>query len=138
MDASSNSGRDLVPVNQKRYERDKERVEKGFWPKVKRVMDQVPFIEEAVAAYYCTRDPATPLQVKAVLFGALAYFIVPTDLLPDVVAAFGYTDVATVLALAVNAVAPHVKDQHRESARRFRQDNGAETAPDEVGPGETA
>ena len=80
-------------------------------------MDQVPFIEEAVAAYYCTRDPATPLQVKAVLLGALAYFIVPTDLLPDFIAWLGFTDDATVLAAAIRTVAPAITDQHRDKAR---------------------
>lgn len=117
MDASSSSGKDLVPIDEERYRRDKERVEKGFWPKVKRVMDRVPFIEEAVAAYYCARDPATPLQVKAVLIGALAYFVIPTDLLPDFIAWLGFTDDASVLAAAIRTVAPAITDQHRAKAK---------------------
>lgn len=118
MDASSSSGRDLVPVNQERYRRDKARVEKGFWPKVKRVMDRVPFIEEAVAAYYCALDPTTPLQVKAILLGALAYFILPADMVPDFIAWLGFTDDAAVLAAAIRNVAPAISDEHRARARQ--------------------
>ena len=127
------TGKEIVPYDPVKYERNRQRVETGFWPKVRRSLGKVPFVEDAVAAYYCAMDRETPTYVKATLMTALAYFVVPTDLLPDVVAAFGYTDDATVVALAINAVAPHVKEQHRESAREFLQSAGAET-----GSGETA
>ena len=125
------SGKEIVPYDPVKYERNRQRVEQGFWPKVRRSLGKVPFVEDALAAYYCTLDRETPTYVKATLMTALAYFVVPTDLLPDVVAAFGYTDDATVLALAVNAVAPHVKDQHRDSAREFLEGASAEGTPDE-------
>jgi uncharacterized membrane protein YkvA (DUF1232 family) len=70
-----------------------------------------------VAGYYCALDPATPLQVKAVLFGALAYFVLPIDLVPDVIAWLGFTDDAAVLYAAIRTVAPHIKDCHRAQAR---------------------
>ncbi len=127
------TGKEIVPYDPVKYERNRKRVEAGFWPKVRRSLGKVPFVEDAVAAYYCAMDRQTPTYVKATLMTALAYFVVPTDLLPDVVAAFGYTDDATVVALAINAVAPHVKEQHRESARDFLQSAGAG-----AGSGETA
>jgi hypothetical protein len=43
-------GRDLVPVDAKRYARDKARVERGFWDKVRRTLGRVPllgFIDDA-------------------------------------------------------------------------------------------
>ena len=43
---------------------------------------------------------------------ALAYFIVPADLVPDVLAGIGFTDDATVLMLAIQALAPHIRDDH--------------------------
>ncbi len=132
------TGTEIVPYDPAKYRRNRDRVKRGFWPKIRRSLGKVPFVEDAVAAYYCATDRATPTYVKATLMTALAYFVVPTDLLPDVVAAFGYTDDATVLALAVNAVAPHVKEQHRESARRFLEDTGGEDVCDESTAGETA
>ena len=93
------------------------RVEAGFWAKVRRLLGRVPFLEEAAAAYYCATDKATPARVKAVLMGALAYFVVPADLIPDFIASIGFTDDAAVLFLAIQTVAPHIKDRHREQGR---------------------
>ena len=97
---------------------DESRVRRGFWPKLRRFAGQVPFMEDAVAAYFCTRDPATPRRVKAILVGALAYFVVPADVIPDFIAGLGLTDDATVLMAAVTAVTPHIKKRHRRAAQR--------------------
>jgi hypothetical protein len=51
--------------------RDEERVRRDFWRKAARVAAGLPFAEDLLAAYYCAFDHATPLQVKAVLVGAL-------------------------------------------------------------------
>jgi uncharacterized membrane protein YkvA (DUF1232 family) len=110
-------GRELVPYDPEAFARDKARVEDGFWAKLRRSVGRAPFVEDALAAYYCARDPATPMQVKAVLFGALAYFVMPTDMIPDFVAALGLTDDIAVLYAAIRTVAPHIKDRHREQAR---------------------
>ena len=45
---------DNLPVDQRRYRRDRARVEKGFWTKIRRTLGRVPFVEEVVAAY-CAR-----------------------------------------------------------------------------------
>ena len=111
------SDRDLIPYDPVAYERDRATVEKGFWDKLRRNLGRLPFLEEAVAAYYCARDRETPTRVKAVLMGALAYFVVPTDMIPDFVAWAGFTDDAAVLAIAIQTVAPHIKPRHREQAR---------------------
>ena len=110
-------GKDLQDYDPETFERDRERVETGFWPKVKRTLGQVPFLEDAVAAYYCARDPKTPFQTKAILFGALGYFILPADVIPDIIALAGFTDDAAVLYAAIKAVMPHVKEPHRLKAR---------------------
>lgn len=85
---------------------------KGFWRKVRRTAGKVPFIRDAIAAYYCVKDDATPLWVKSVLVGALAYFISPVDAIPDVLVGLGYLDDAGVIAAAVAAVGSHLKDEH--------------------------
>ncbi len=124
------TGTEIVPYDPAKYRRNRDRVKRGFWPKIRRNLGKVPFVEDALAAYYCAVDRSTPTYVKATLMTALAYFVVPADLLPDVVAAFGYTDDATVLALAVNAVAPHIKECHRESARDFLAGAAEQNQPD--------
>jgi uncharacterized membrane protein YkvA (DUF1232 family) len=88
-----------------------------LWDKVRQNLPRLPFVEDAVAAYYCAVDPLTPVSVKAVLFGALAYFISPIDLCPDVLALVGFTDDAAVLAAAIASVRAHLGSDHYQKAR---------------------
>lgn len=99
-----------------KFERDRARVEGGFWPKLRRIAAKVPFLQDLVAAYYCALDPKSPFQVRAVLMGALAYFVMPVDLVPDFIALFGFADDATVLYGAVKTVSKHITPVHREKA----------------------
>ncbi len=108
---------DLIVTNPKKFERDQARVRDGFWPKLKRVARRIPFMDELLAAYYCTLDPKTPLQAKAILMGALAYFVLPVDLIPDFIAGFGFTDDAAVLYAAIRSVSRYITDDHRTKAR---------------------
>jgi uncharacterized membrane protein YkvA (DUF1232 family) len=70
-----------------------------------------------LAAYYCAFDRDTPLQVKAALIGALAYFVLPFDAIPDMLPVIGFTDDAAVLATAIRLVATHITPLHRAAAR---------------------
>ena len=94
-----------------------ERVRREFWPKAKRVAAGLPFAEDLLAAYYCAFDRATPLQVRAALIGALAYFVLPFDFVPDMLPLVGYTDDAAVLFTALRMVAGHMRPEHRTAAR---------------------
>ena len=97
-------------------------VRRDFWTKIKRYARQVPFAEDAVAAYYCALDPKTPARVKGVLLAALAYFILPVDAIPDFILGLGFTDDATVLLTAIMMVKSHVTDDHRRRARLVLSD----------------
>ena len=79
----------------------------------------MPFIEDALAAYYCATDGKTPIYVKAVLMGALAYFIVPIDVIPDFIPGLGFTDDAAILAAAISAVRSALRPEHFDAARAF-------------------
>jgi uncharacterized membrane protein YkvA (DUF1232 family) len=89
-----------------------------FWRKVARVLASIPFAEDLVAAYLCALDRDTPSYVRAVLLGAVAYFVLPADMIPDFVAGLGFTDDATVLATAIATVGRHLGPEHRAEARR--------------------
>ena len=88
-----------------------------FWRKARSVAVSIPFAEDLLAAYYCAFDHGTPLPVKASLVGALAYFVLPTDIIPDVLPILGFTDDAAVLATAINLVAGHIRPEHRVAAK---------------------
>jgi uncharacterized membrane protein YkvA (DUF1232 family) len=101
-----------------RVARDEETVRRGFWRKFKRFAAALPFAEDLLAAYYCAFDRDTPFQVKAALVGALAYFVLPFDVVPDMMPILGFADDAAVLATALRLVASHMRPEHREAARR--------------------
>ncbi len=92
-------------------------VRKRFWAAFKRVAAKLPFAEDLLAAYYCAFDRVTPRHVQATLLGALAYFILPFDVVPDMLPLLGFTDDAAVLAAAIRALSSHIRPEHREAAR---------------------
>jgi uncharacterized membrane protein YkvA (DUF1232 family) len=100
-----------------RLARDRDSVRARFWIKLKKVAAKLPFTEDLLAAYYCAFDKQTPRHVQAALLGAIAYFILPFDFIPDMLPVLGYTDDAAVLATAIRLVASHITDDHRRAAR---------------------
>ena len=99
------------------WQSDDQTLRRSFWRKLRRVAARLPVAEDLLAAYYCAFDRATPLHVKATLVGAIAYFILPTDAIPDVLPVIGFTDDAAVLAAALRLVASHITPEHRTIAR---------------------
>jgi uncharacterized membrane protein YkvA (DUF1232 family) len=97
--------------------RDEERVRRDFWRKAGRVAARLPFAEDLLAAYFCAFDRATPLPVKAALVGALAYFVLPFDFVPDLLPFFGFADDAAVLLTTLRLVAGNLRPEHRDAAR---------------------
>ena len=90
-----------------------------FWRKLQRLAASLPFAEDLLTAHYCAFDRQTPLYVKAAVLGALAYFALPNDLIPDSIPVFGYADDAAVLAAAMKLFSSHIKPEHREAARHM-------------------
>lgn len=84
---------------------------------LRRVARRVPFAEDALALYYCARDPMTETRVKLIVLAALAYFVMPVDTIPDILPLFGFADDAAVLAAAVAAVRGSITDLHRTKAK---------------------
>ena len=111
------SWEDVLGRSAAEFARDAEDVRRRFWAKAKRFAAGIPFAEDLVTAYYCAFDHETPVQVKAALVGALAYFIMPYDLMPDMLPALGFADDAAVLATAIRMVATHIRPEHRDAAR---------------------
>lgn len=96
--------------------------ETRLWKKLVRVVARIGFAEDLVAALYCALDRGTPTYVRAVLLGAVAYFVMPADAVPDILAGIGFADDASVLAAAVTALGRHITDDHRAAARRRLDD----------------
>lgn len=88
-----------------------------FPGKLSATQGKVSFATQATAMYYALRDPKTPLKVKALLGAALAYFIMPFDVIPDWIVGIGFTDDFAVIALVLRRLAGSVTEEHYELAR---------------------
>ena len=92
----------------------------SFWRKVKkyaRILGKKVLIP-VLTLYYCLLDPQTPARSKAVIIGALGYFISPIDVIPDPIPVVGYSDDLLVLVGAMAVVAAHIKQEHKDQADR--------------------
>lgn len=97
--------------------RDKERVRGSFWSKIRATAARIPFAEDAIASYYTAFDQRTPLRVRAMLLAALAYFVLPLDVVPDIFPVIGFTDDAAVLMAVLKLLSGHVTPEHYAAAR---------------------
>ena len=103
---------EVIQVNERR-------VARGFWPKMRRVAARIPFAPEALSVWWCARDPETPTAAKGLMFAALAYFVLPTDAIPDILAGIGFTDDAAVFTALLAVVGKNIKPRHRASAKAW-------------------
>lgn len=122
-DDALDPNRALVPSVQRVNEM---RVSKGFWPKVRRTAARIPFAGQLVSVWFAARDPETPTAAKGIMLGALAYFVLPFDAIPDIFAGIGFTDDAAVIAALLATLGANVKRRHKDQAaaalERLRQD----------------
>ncbi|HEY0646926.1 YkvA family protein [Phenylobacterium sp.] len=107
--------RALVPSVMKLNE---QRVDLGFWPKIRRVAAQIPFAKEALSVWYCAKDDDTPIAAKGMMLAALAYFVLPVDAIPDFIAGLGYTDDAAVFTALMAIIGRNLKPKHKLAAKR--------------------
>jgi len=82
----------------------------SFWDKLG---GQAPaagpkLVHNALVLYYTMKNARTPNRIKAAIMGALAYFVMPLDAVPDTLLGIGYLDDIGVLAWAYDTVANHI------------------------------
>lgn len=118
-DPADKNSAEALRIDPIKMRSDAELVRQRFWDKLRRSLSRIPFADRVIAARYAATDPATPLKDKAVLLGALAYFIMPVDAVPDVIALLGYTDDLAVLTLALRTAAGAIREDHRQQARAW-------------------
>jgi uncharacterized membrane protein YkvA (DUF1232 family) len=107
-----------MPSDVAKFAREKAYVRRGFWAKARRVAAALPFAEDLLAAYFCAFDRETPRHVQVALIGALAYFGLPFDFIPDMMPVLGFTDDAAVLATALRMVSTHIRPEHHAAAKQ--------------------
>jgi uncharacterized membrane protein YkvA (DUF1232 family) len=112
-DEALDPNRALVPSVQRVNEM---RVSRGFWPKIRRTAAKIPFAGQVISVWFAARDPETPMAAKGIMLGALAYFVLPFDAIPDIFAGIGFTDDAAVIAALLATLGANIKRRHRDQA----------------------
>mgnify|MGYP002624177921 CR=1 FL=1 len=94
--------------------------EASFWRKMRRFARVAgrEVIEKALFLYYALQSPDMPSWARTVVLGALGYFVLPADAIPDLLPGIGFTDDLGALAAAVAVVLSHITPQVRRQARR--------------------
>jgi|TARA_R110000822_G_scaffold159476_20_gene299427 uncharacterized membrane protein YkvA (DUF1232 family) len=89
-----------------------------FWIKLKHSAKAAGYelVEKSLWLYYAARNHNTPPWAKAVVYSALAYFILPTDAIPDFIPISGYTDDMAAIATAVTTIANYIDDDVKAKA----------------------
>jgi uncharacterized membrane protein YkvA (DUF1232 family) len=95
--------------------------EAAFFETIRRLAGKVPFAVDAVAMNYAMCDEDTPVVAKVEIAAALAYLVMPLDLIPDFLIPFpvGFSDDAAALATCLALVAVHVTEKHYRLARAW-------------------
>ncbi|MBM7704366.1 YkvA family protein [Metabacillus iocasae] len=90
-----------------------------FWAKVKRVGKKAgsSVIYAVLLLYYTLQKPEVPKKTKGMIIGALGYFILPLDLIPDLMAGVGYTDDLGALGIALLQVAMYIDDDIKQKSK---------------------
>lgn len=90
----------------------------SFWRKTKDFAIKIgkDAMQKSLIMYYCLKDTDTPAKHKTIIMSSLGYFILPIDIIPDLLPG-GWTDDLGALALAFVVVIHSIKDEHINNAQ---------------------
>lgn len=109
----------IIDAKYEKYSDPKDYDENKFWDKIKNVFKKAgrEIIELVLKMYYVAQDVDTPLWAKSAIYGGLAYFISPIDVIPDFIPIAGYTDDLAALGAIWKAMKDYCKPKHLQQAQ---------------------
>jgi uncharacterized membrane protein YkvA (DUF1232 family) len=84
-----------------KFNEGKEFIEENFWDKVEKVGKKLSFTKDLKALFNYFSDGGIPWYRKSIVVGALIYFIVPIDTIPDLAPLVGYLDDLGVITAVI-------------------------------------
>lgn len=105
------------PTNTEEYQ--KHYNDGDFWDKIANVAKKAggKVIYCALLLYYVLISPSVPSNEKLLIIGALGYFILPIDLIPDFIPVAGYTDDLAALIACYNKVKANITPEIEQQAK---------------------
>ncbi|MBR4228567.1 MAG: DUF1232 domain-containing protein [Bacteroidales bacterium] len=112
----------MTPKNIEKYQNRYN--EQDFTAKVTKAAKKagIKVIYLALILYYVLKSPKVKLADKGKIWGALGYFILPIDFIPDFIPIAGYTDDLAALLWAFYSVAKNVTPEIESQAKRKLHD----------------
>jgi len=93
-------------------------VEENLWTKLERVGKKISFYKDILALVNYMRDSLVSWHRKAIVVGALIYFISPIDTIPDIAPLIGYLDdlgvITALLKFLGSELMPYYHPGYRE------------------------
>lgn len=115
--------------NQEEFEKEMDKASKNysdekFWDKLKKFAKKAgaSVVYAVLLLYFTLQKPQVPAKAKAIIIGALGYFILPFDLIPDIAVGLGYTDDLGALGVALLQVAMYIDDDIKQKAKEKLKD----------------
>ncbi|CUS78932.1 Uncharacterized membrane protein YkvA, DUF1232 family [Candidatus Kryptonium thompsonii] len=105
-DKTSNDFGKIIP---KVKEEDIKYVEQNFWQKLASLKGKHSFKKDLLALYRFMKDPAVSILKKAIAVGALLYFILPLDSIPDLTPIVGFLDDIGIVVMVVKYLSDEIK-----------------------------
>lgn len=106
-------------IDLEKEEYKKEYNEKSFFDKLKKVLKVVGVkgVYMLLLLYNTLQRKDIPPKEKSIIIGALGYFILPLDALPDITPIVGYSDDIFALGMAILKVMPYIDDEMKEKSK---------------------
>jgi len=98
--------------------------EERYWDKLKNFAKTAGWeiVEKSLWLYYAAQKPETPMWAKTVIYSALGYFVLPTDLIPDMIPAVGFADDLGALTIAIASIAAYIDANVKIQAQQKLKD----------------
>ena len=98
--------------------------EEGLWNKIKKYSKKAgsSVVYAVLLLYFVMKKEEVPKKEKALILGALGYFILPFDLIPDVILGVGYVDDLGALIAALVRVSMYIDADIKKQAKDKLQD----------------
>ncbi|MEP0883970.1 DUF1232 domain-containing protein [Coleofasciculus sp. FACHB-542] len=95
-----------------------------FWEKLGNFAVQAGknVVENALILFYAAEHPNTPTNQKLIVYGALAYLILPVDAVPDFLPAVGFGDDIGSLTTALGMIVWNINSEVKEAAKQKMQE----------------
>lgn len=106
-----------------------------FWGKIGKVAKKAgqKLVYVALILFYELKDPNISLKDKGVIIGALGYFILPLDLIPDAIPVAGFSDDLAALIAAYHFISSNVTPQIKlQAQQKVEQWFGTEVKPEDL------